>query len=77
MTDKKLDPADLAAITGRTLNDYDRFAESFWGAHAITTSARTSMHSCSTSRPIRRSPCSTSAVAWQRVNRYNYINHIN
>ena len=30
MTDKKLDPADLAAITGRTLNYYDRFAESFW-----------------------------------------------
>src|SRR5207302_5291350 len=30
MTDKKLDPADLAAITGRTLNHYDRFAESFW-----------------------------------------------
>src|SRR6266480_4535234 len=30
MTDKKLDTADLAAITGRTLNHYDRFAESFW-----------------------------------------------
>jgi cyclopropane fatty-acyl-phospholipid synthase-like methyltransferase len=30
MTDKKLDPSGLDAITGRTLHHYDRFAESFW-----------------------------------------------
>ena len=30
MTRSKLDPQDLAAIAGRTLDDYDRSAESFW-----------------------------------------------
>jgi SAM-dependent methyltransferase len=30
MTDKKLDPANLEAITGRTLDHYNRSAESFW-----------------------------------------------
>ena len=30
MARSKLDPQDLAAIAGRTLDDYDRSAESFW-----------------------------------------------
>jgi SAM-dependent methyltransferase len=34
MTDKKLDPPELAAITARTLDHYNRSAESFWqGTH--------------------------------------------
>ena len=76
MTDKKLDPADLAAITGRTLNHYDRFAESFWEGtrdHDVSQNIDALLQHIGADPPFT---LLDSAVAWQRVNRYNYINHI-